>query len=247
MSISRLYDFAPSTIIYSGQVDSELDQLVAEVNKMVKKDGSEAFTGKLTGDLAIAGDLKLDLNKRLYLDGGSDTGIFASDVVDPNNLYFRSGGVDLVAFGNGDEMWSFDSLNADAEFYINHRGYASGFTRKRTTKIGDGQDNVVATFSGVDGTLEVPLGMRSGVSADAIKWKILSGTTNGSGTVSFTHGLTSSTIKGVIGHIESSTGNAVFYESSYSHGLSWDDTVVWMRMASSTYYTKPAKVIVFYV
>lgn len=48
MSISRLYNFTPNTTIASAEVDAEFDQLVAEVNKMLKKDGSEDMTGDLT-------------------------------------------------------------------------------------------------------------------------------------------------------------------------------------------------------
>ena len=51
MSISRLHDFVPSTVIQSTQVDNELNQLVTESNIKLGNNG-----GTITGNLVINGD-----------------------------------------------------------------------------------------------------------------------------------------------------------------------------------------------
>lgn len=52
MPISRLYDFTPNTLIQSGQVDDELNQLVAEVNLKLPLVG-----GAISGNLTVGGTL----------------------------------------------------------------------------------------------------------------------------------------------------------------------------------------------
>lgn len=57
-------------------------------------------------------------------------------------------GTDALLVGNTNEIWTQSGTNADATFYINHRGYADGLTQFRNVNIRNGKGGEIAYFKG---------------------------------------------------------------------------------------------------
>jgi len=102
-----------------------------------------------------------------------------------------------------------------------------------------------AAILSTTGELRTVLGIAA-TGTDYIKWKILSGTSDGSGILSINHGLTGSNIRGIVGYIfNGSTEYATATYGSLDGNIHWYATTAAIKIEG--YNSQPGKILVFYV
>ncbi len=114
MSISRLYTFTPNTTILSAEVNAELNQLVNEVNLMLKKSGADS----MTGDLTIAKS-----TPALILSGSETSAANWKFKEDTGVLYLQK---DISGYVNGFQWLKLDADNS--QFRIDANGGDAALT-----------------------------------------------------------------------------------------------------------------------
>jgi hypothetical protein len=107
-----------------------------------------------------------------------------------------------------------------------------------------------AVLSSITGDKSFPGGIATGGGTDYLKWKILSGTSDGSGLLQLTHGLTASKILGISGYILSSSGTyytEVETSDTILNSKNWDATYARIKIGYSSFYSRPGKILVFHI